>query len=107
MLSIENVLYNFSAKILEVRDKDYCTRLEHLIHVFAKEKNAKIQNCIYLENSGRICGVNKAPVNKRLGRYFELLASNRKEGRPFKLCGSKASKSMDLEFLFVYVCIFP
>ena len=71
MMRIEKLFYDFTAKIPEVREKNYWERLKHL-KMYSQQRRMERYRCIYiwkcLEGKVPPCGVVAAPENLRLGR---------------------------------------
>ena len=83
MQSLEKLFYDFSAKIPEVRDKDYWARLE-ILRIYSQERRMERYRIVYvwkiLEGFAPNCGVNKAPENERMGRKC-LIPGLKSKGR--------------------------
>ena len=68
MMRIEKLFYDFTAKIPEVREKNYWERLKHL-KMYSQQRRMERYRYIYiwkcLEGKVPACGVTAAPVNPR------------------------------------------
>ena len=75
MQAIEKLFYNYTAKIPEVRDMDYWSRLEHL-KMYSQERRLERYRILYLwkilEGYAPNCGIEVAHENKRLGRKTKI-----------------------------------
>ena len=75
MQAIEKLFYNYTAKIPEVRDMDYWTRLEHL-KMLSQERRMERYRILYvwkiLEGYAPNCGIEVAQENPRLGRKVKI-----------------------------------
>ena len=83
LLRIEKLFYDYSAKIPEIRDKDYWSRLSHL-KMLSQERRMERYRIIYvwkiLHGLAPNCGVELVQTNKRQGRRCavpSLLAGGR------------------------------
>ena len=75
MESIEKLLYDFSARIPEIREENYWKRLA-MLKMYSQERRMERYRVIYiwkiLENYAPNCGVKLAKENPRLGRKCQV-----------------------------------
>ena len=75
MESIEKLLYDFSARIPEIREENYWKRVA-MLKMYSQERRMERYRVIYvwkiLENYAPNCGVKLAKENPRLGRKCQV-----------------------------------
>ena len=75
MQAIEKLFYNYTAKIPEVQEMDYWTRLDYL-KMYSQERRMERYRILYvwkiLEGYAPNCGIEVAQENQRLGRKVKI-----------------------------------